>query len=102
GARHGTAAARLLVRDARGGLRRAPQAVGRGPAVSVLHASVVCRLSRDFTLDVALEVPPGITIVFGASGSGKSTLLRSIAGLINPDEGRIAIGDRVLFERVRL
>jgi molybdate transport system ATP-binding protein len=62
-----------------------------------LHASIRTQLSG-FTLDVSLEAAPGITIVFGASGSGKSTLLRSVAGLVRPGAGRIAIGPRVLFD----
>jgi len=33
-------------------------------------------------------------VLIGPSGCGKSTLLRLIAGLEEPDEGRIAIGDR--------
>jgi molybdate transport system ATP-binding protein len=56
------------------------------------------RFSPQFMLDVALSAPPGITIVFGASGSGKTTVLRAVAGLARPDAGRIAVGDRVLFD----
>jgi len=51
-----------------------------------------------FVLDVSIEVPPGITILFGASGAGKSTLLDCIAGLARPDEGQIASGGDVLFD----
>jgi molybdate transport system ATP-binding protein len=51
-----------------------------------------------FTLDSEFIAPPGITILFGASGSGKTTLLDCLAGLRKPDSGRIAIGDRVLFD----
>ena len=51
-----------------------------------------------FQLDVALEVPPGITILFGASGAGKSTLLDCIAGLAEPDSGNIAVGGDRLGE----
>jgi len=51
-----------------------------------------------FTLDVSVEVSPGITILFGASGAGKSTLLDCLAGLTRPDEGQIAIGNDVLFD----
>jgi molybdate transport system ATP-binding protein len=63
-----------------------------------LAVHVRTRLSPRFQLDVACRVPPGVTIVFGESGSGKTTLLRCVAGLTAPDEGRIAIGDRVLFD----
>ena len=51
-----------------------------------------------FTLDVSVEVSPGITILFGASGAGKSTLLDCLAGLAQPDEGRVAAGNNVLFD----
>jgi molybdate transport system ATP-binding protein len=51
-----------------------------------------------FVLDVSIEVPPGITILFGASGAGKSTLLDCVAGLARPDEGRITSGADVLFD----
>ena len=63
-----------------------------------LAVNVTKRLGPGFTLDVALIAPPGITMLFGASGSGKTTLLRCIAGLTRPDEGRLVIGDRVLFD----
>lgn len=54
-----------------------------------------------FLLDVSLEVPPGVTILFGPSGAGKSTLLDCLAGLSYPDEGRIAVGDDLLFDSSR-
>ncbi|GAC1309466.1 MAG: hypothetical protein NVSMB19_23230 [Vulcanimicrobiaceae bacterium] len=53
---------------------------------------------RDFELDVALDAPPGVTVVVGPSGSGKTTLLRLVAGLLRPDAGRIASGSRVLSD----
>lgn len=66
--------------------------------MSVLTAHLRVRLSSAFDLDVAFAAPAGITIVFGPSGSGKSTLLRCLSGLATPDEGRIRIGDRHLFD----
>jgi molybdate transport system ATP-binding protein len=49
-------------------------------------------------LDVGLEFPCGITCVTGPSGAGKTTLLTSIAGLLRPAAGRIALGATVLFD----
>jgi molybdate transport system ATP-binding protein len=45
-------------------------------------------------LNVAAELPPGITVLFGVSGSGKTTLLKCLAGLIEPDESKVSFGDR--------
>lgn len=49
-------------------------------------------------VDVQLEVPPGISVLFGRSGAGKSTILGSVAGLLTPRGGRIALGDDVWFD----
>jgi molybdate transport system ATP-binding protein len=54
--------------------------------------------STFFVLDVQMEVPPGISILFGPSGAGKSTLLDCIAGLAQPDEGRISIKGEAIFD----
>jgi len=53
---------------------------------------------QEFELEVDLEFPPGITILFGPSGSGKSTTLQAIAGLTRPDSGRISLGDQPWFD----
>ncbi|MFQ5418785.1 MAG: ABC transporter ATP-binding protein [Anaerolineae bacterium] len=53
----------------------------------------------DFTLDVNLDVPPGVTVLFGPSGSGKSLTLACVSGLATPDDGRIAVNDRVFFDK---
>jgi len=52
----------------------------------------------DFTLQADFACDPGLTALFGRSGAGKTTLVNLIAGLIWPQQGRIAIGDRVLVD----
>ena len=63
-----------------------------------LSARLTKRLTSGFALDVSFVVEPGVTILFGASGSGKTTILRCVAGLTRPDAGRVAVGERVLFD----
>jgi molybdate transport system ATP-binding protein len=71
--------------------------VGRGAVALTLTARFRKRLA-DFTVDVDVAAAPGVTIVFGESGAGKSTLLRCVAGVSRPDDGRIAIGDHLVFD----
>mgnify|MGYP001812762897 CR=1 FL=1 len=52
----------------------------------------------DLSLDVRFEAPGGVTALFGRSGVGKSTVVRAISGLLRPDQGRIEVGERVLFD----
>lgn len=40
----------------------------------------------------------GLTALFGPSGAGKTSVLDAVAGLVRPQEGRIVVGDRVLFD----
>jgi iron(III) transport system ATP-binding protein len=49
--------------------------------------------------DFSLDFPAGrCTVLLGPSGCGKTTVLRSIAGLVTPDAGRIAIDDATVFD----
>lgn len=43
----------------------------------------------------------GVTALCGRSGSGKTSVLNMVAGVLAPDEGRIVVGDVVLFDRAR-
>lgn len=57
--------------------------------------------TTDFVLDVAFEVPPGVTILFGPSGAGKSRTLACIAGIAKPDRGVVALGGDVWLDTER-
>lgn len=52
----------------------------------------------DFALDVAFEAPPGVTVLFGRSGSGKTTIVNAVAGLMRPEQGRVAADDWTLLD----
>jgi molybdate transport system ATP-binding protein len=54
--------------------------------------------SASFSLDLEFAVTAGVTVLFGPSGAGKTLVLESIAGFINPDEGRILLDDDILFD----
>jgi molybdate transport system ATP-binding protein len=53
-----------------------------------------------FTLDAGFRIEqPGITALFGPSGAGKTTIANAIAGLLRPNEGRVVIGDKTVFDK---
>ncbi|MBI1418974.1 MAG: molybdenum ABC transporter ATP-binding protein [Limimaricola sp.] len=54
-----------------------------------------------FSIEATFEAPGGVTALFGRSGAGKTTVVNAVAGLVRPQRGRIALGDRVLFEAGR-
>ena len=51
-----------------------------------------------FRLEAAFEAGDCIHGLLGASGCGKSMTLKCIAGVVRPDEGRIVLDGRVLFD----
>lgn len=61
---------------------------------------------RGFELDMQLQAVRGCLGILGPSGCGKSMTLKSIAGIVTPDSGRIALqyafgeaaGGRVLYD----
>ena len=62
-----------------------------------LSVSIRKRLG-DFSLDVQFQAADAPLALFGASGCGKSVTLKCIAGILRPDEGRITLDGRVLFD----
>ena len=53
---------------------------------------------RIFALKAAFASNESRVVLFGPSGSGKTLTLQSIAGLMRPASGRIALKGRVLFD----
>src|SRR5512141_679465 len=52
--------------------------------------------------NVDLTIEPGAFLtLLGPSGCGKTTLLRCIAGLEEPDDGEIYIGDKLVFSKAK-
>lgn len=51
-----------------------------------------------FALNLAFDAPAGVTALFGRSGSGKTTVINAVAGLLNPDQGRIVAEGVVLLD----
>ncbi len=61
---------------------------------------------KEFDLDISFSAGKGCLGILGPSGCGKSMTLKSIAGIVTPDSGRIALqyakgeaaGGRVLYD----
>ncbi len=52
-----------------------------------------------FRLDVAFASGDAmVTALFGQSGSGKTSVINMVAGLVRPDQGRISVDGRLLFD----
>ncbi|SFG63798.1 ATP-binding cassette domain-containing protein [Oribacterium sp. WCC10] len=66
----------------------------------IILENVTKRWGKFFGVDnVSLNIPNNSFItLLGPSGCGKTTILRMIAGLETPTEGRIKIGDTVVFD----
>src|SRR6516164_2572196 len=63
-----------------------------------LSVDVRFRRGNGFALDVKLLTSEGVTALFGPSGSGKTTLLHLIAGVLQPSDGFIRLGQRTLVD----
>ena len=62
--------------------------------------SIYCEINKklhSFELDVSFSAGRELIVIEGASGAGKTTVLNCIAGITEPDKGRIAVDDRELY-----
>jgi molybdate transport system ATP-binding protein len=66
--------------------------------VSVLEFQCRHQYRSGFELDLTFALESGVTALVGPSGSGKTTVLEAIAGVFRPQQGRIKLDDRLLFD----
>ncbi len=72
-------------------------------ATTITIKNLTKRFGKVAAIDnVSLMIQPGeFLTLLGPSGCGKTTLLRCIAGLEDPNEGEIYIGDKLVFSKTR-
>jgi molybdate transport system ATP-binding protein len=56
------------------------------------------RDSAPFALDLSFRTGAGVTVLFGPSGAGKTLTLECLAGFQTPDQGRILLADKLVFD----
>ena len=62
------------------------------PALEARHLTLVWGNGQVVAKDISIELQPGtITCLVGRSGCGKTTLLHALAGLLQPQEGRVLL-----------
>lgn len=67
-----------------------------------LHAELAVTRGS-FALVTEFDVPAGTVLaVLGPNGAGKSTILSCLAGLVQPDDGVVTLGDRTLTRPPRV
>ena len=68
------------------------------PNADVMFKAQIIKKRRDINVNVSLELDKGSSLgLFGASGAGKSTVLACIAGIEEPDDGSVKLGDLQFF-----
>lgn len=65
-----------------------------------IHKTYAGRATIVATFSLPID-PPSVTILFGPSGSGKTTILRCLAGLEQPEKGRIYVNGEAWFDAAR-
>jgi molybdate transport system ATP-binding protein len=63
----------------------------------VLNARLELRRGS-FRLSVDFAAGPGPLLLTGPNGAGKTTLLLALLGAVRPSQGRLTLGDSVLFD----
>lgn len=62
------------------------------PALEARHLTLVWGNGQVVAQDISVELQPGtITCLVGRSGCGKTTLLHALAGLLQPQEGKVLL-----------
>lgn len=56
---------------------------------------------KEFLLEISLAAGEGCLGILGASGCGKSVTLKTIAGILTPDEGKIRLNGRTLYDSAK-
>ena len=56
------------------------------------------RFPSGFQFDAAFELDRRFNTLFGPSGAGKTTILSVIAGLVQPQQGFVRLGDMTLLD----
>ena len=64
----------------------------------MIRLEQVCWKAGVFSLEVEVALHGRVTGLFGPSGSGKTSFVEVLAGLRRPQAGRIAVGERMLFD----
>jgi molybdate transport system ATP-binding protein len=77
-------------------LRNGPAGAAANPPAAALSVEIALSLPQ-FSLECSFQAGREAVVLFGPSGSGKTSVLDSIAGFRRPRQGRIALGERVLF-----
>ena len=56
----------------------------------------------ELLLHIAVEIPSGSFVtLFGPSGAGKTSTLRMLAGLMEPDSGKIVVGSETWYDSAK-